>query len=41
MHIASSDRPVALYSLDTIISVGYRAILGRERSVVTKHLNIA
>jgi hypothetical protein len=24
MHIASSDKPVALYSLDTIISVGYR-----------------
>ncbi len=24
MHIASSDKPVALYSLDAIISVGYR-----------------
>ena len=24
MHIASSDKPVALYSLDVIISVGYR-----------------
>jgi len=24
MHIASSDRPVALYSLDVVISVGYR-----------------
>jgi hypothetical protein len=24
MHIASSGKPVALYSLDTIISVGYR-----------------
>jgi prophage maintenance system killer protein len=24
MHIASSDKPVAFYSLDTIISVGYR-----------------
>lgn len=24
MHTASSDKPVALYSLDTIISVGYR-----------------
>lgn len=24
MHIASSDKPVALYSLDTVISVGYR-----------------
>lgn len=24
MHIAQSDRPVVLYSLDTIISVGYR-----------------
>lgn len=24
MHIASSDRPTVLYSLDTIISVGYR-----------------
>jgi hypothetical protein len=24
VHIASSDKPVALYSLDTIISVGYR-----------------
>jgi hypothetical protein len=25
MHIASSDRPVKLYSLDVILSVGYRA----------------
>lgn len=25
MHIAGSDKPVALYSLDVIISVGYRA----------------
>ena len=24
MHIASSDKPVVLYSLDAIISVGYR-----------------
>jgi len=24
MHIASSDKPVALYDLDTVISVGYR-----------------
>lgn len=24
MHIASSDKPVVLYSLDTVISVGYR-----------------
>lgn len=24
MHIASSDKPVAAYSLDVIISVGYR-----------------
>lgn len=24
MHIANSDRPVAFYSLDVIISVGYR-----------------
>lgn len=24
MHIAASDKPVALYSLDVIISVGYR-----------------
>ena len=24
MHIANSDKPVALYSLDVIISVGYR-----------------
>ena len=24
MHIASSDRPVVLYSLDVVISVGYR-----------------
>src|SRR5690606_41036662 len=24
MHIAGSDKPVALYSLDVIISVGYR-----------------
>src|SRR3989344_5598990 len=24
MHIAKSDKPVVLYSLDTIISVGYR-----------------
>src|SRR3989344_5488159 len=24
MHIASSDKPVVFYSLDTIISVGYR-----------------
>ncbi len=24
MHIAHSDKPVALYSLDVIISVGYR-----------------
>ena len=24
MHIAISDKPVALYSLDAIISVGYR-----------------
>jgi len=25
MHIANSDRPVSLYSLDIILSVGYRA----------------
>lgn len=25
MYIAKSDRPVALYSLDVILSVGYRA----------------
>jgi hypothetical protein len=24
MHIAGSDKPVAFYSLDAIISVGYR-----------------
>ena len=24
LHIASADRPVTLYSLDVIISVGYR-----------------
>lgn len=24
MHIANSDKPVTLYSLDVIISVGYR-----------------
>jgi hypothetical protein len=24
LHIASSDRPVALYNLDVVISVGYR-----------------
>ncbi|WP_316820042.1 RhuM family protein [Pedobacter gandavensis] len=24
MHIANSDRPVAFYSLDVIISIGYR-----------------
>lgn len=24
MHIANSDKPVALYDLDTVISVGYR-----------------
>ncbi len=24
MHIANSDKPVAFYSLDVIISVGYR-----------------
>ena len=24
MHIASADKPIALYSLDVIISVGYR-----------------
>ena len=29
LQIATSDRPVALYSLDVIISVGYRAIVGR------------
>jgi hypothetical protein len=26
MHIANSDKPVALYNLDMIISVGYRVI---------------
>ena len=25
MHIANSDKPVALYSLDVILAVGYRA----------------
>ena len=24
MHIANSDKPVSLYSLDVIISIGYR-----------------
>lgn len=24
MHIANSDRPIKLYSLDTILAVGYR-----------------
>ncbi len=29
MHIATSDKPVALYSLDVILAVGYRANSGR------------
>lgn len=29
VHIASSDRPVTLYSLDVILAVGYRANSGR------------
>ncbi|MGI4763352.1 MAG: RhuM family protein [Janthinobacterium lividum] len=27
MHIASADRPVALYNLEVVISVGYRVNL--------------
>lgn len=29
LHIANSDKPVALYSLDVVISVGYRVKSGR------------
>ncbi|HRA47669.1 MAG TPA: RhuM family protein [Thermomicrobiales bacterium] len=29
MHIANSDRPVTLYSLDVILAIGYRANSGR------------
>lgn len=29
MHIANSDKPVAFYNLDVIISVGYRVKSGR------------
>ena len=41
MHIANSDRPVAIYSLDVIISVGYRvkSIRGTQfRQWATKRL---
>ncbi len=41
VHIAYSDRPVALYSLDVIISVGYRvkSIRGTQfRQWATKRL---
>ena len=33
LHIANSDRPVAYYSLDVIISVGYRVKSKRGRRV--------
>ena len=30
VHIANSDKPVAYYSLDVIISVGYREVVARH-----------
>ena len=30
VHIANSDKPVAYYSLDVIISVGYRVVVARH-----------
>jgi prophage maintenance system killer protein len=45
MHIADSDKPVSLYSLDVILSVGYRtnskvAIQFRQWATVTLHQHI-
>jgi hypothetical protein len=33
MHIANSDRPVAFYDLDVVISVGYRIKSERGRAI--------
>jgi hypothetical protein len=47
MHIANSDKPVAFYNLDLIISVGYRVNSKRgtqfriwATNVLRKHLEI-
>ena len=34
LQIAGSDRPTAFYSLDVIISVGYRAFEGKSSKMV-------
>lgn len=36
LHIAGSDRPIKFYSLDVIISVGYRVNSHREKTTVSE-----